>query len=165
MVVFGESETSEILANCHPRDLRSHVIILRLTHQSGAAFRMLCYLWLLGKVLSINCESYIILVVLLSKVPKSAPDFWEPISRRVRPNRAKRGEASFESGIEKWTIKRELFKWSRETKEENPVWPIGLPTDIDFLQRCPDSCRRGTDLRGTPFVWNSFSVLIGCAVR
>jgi hypothetical protein len=39
MVVFGESETSEILANCHPRDLRSHVIVLTLAHNSGAVFR------------------------------------------------------------------------------------------------------------------------------
>jgi hypothetical protein len=35
------SETSEILANCHPRDLRSHLIILRLACKSGAIFRRL----------------------------------------------------------------------------------------------------------------------------
>jgi hypothetical protein len=39
MVVFGESETSEIVANYHQRDLRIHVIILRLAHKSGALFR------------------------------------------------------------------------------------------------------------------------------
>jgi hypothetical protein len=39
MVVFSESETSELLANCHPRDLRSHVILLRLTQKPGALFR------------------------------------------------------------------------------------------------------------------------------
>jgi hypothetical protein len=32
------------------------------------------HLWLLGKVASINCDSYVILVVLLSEVLKSAPD-------------------------------------------------------------------------------------------
>jgi hypothetical protein len=38
---FGESETSEILANYPPGDLRSHVIILRLAHKSGVVFRRL----------------------------------------------------------------------------------------------------------------------------
>jgi hypothetical protein len=41
MAVFGESETSEILANYHPRDSRSHVITLRLAHKVGAVFRKL----------------------------------------------------------------------------------------------------------------------------
>jgi hypothetical protein len=66
MVVFGESETSRILANCHPRDLRSHVIILRLVRKSGAVFRRLFVTpW---KVVSINFDPCVILVVLLSKV-------------------------------------------------------------------------------------------------
>jgi hypothetical protein len=36
-----QSETRGILANCHPQDLRSHVIVLRLAHKSGAVFRRL----------------------------------------------------------------------------------------------------------------------------
>jgi hypothetical protein len=41
MIGFGESETREILANCDPRDLRSHVIILRFTHKLDVVFRRL----------------------------------------------------------------------------------------------------------------------------
>jgi hypothetical protein len=37
------------------------------------------YSWLLGKVASINYDSYVILVILLSKVLESAPDLWEPV--------------------------------------------------------------------------------------
>jgi hypothetical protein len=82
MVVFGESETSNILANCYPRDLRSHVIILRLAHQAGAVFRGLFVT--ARKVVSINCDSYVILVVLLSKVLKSALTYDNQFNYGVR---------------------------------------------------------------------------------
>jgi hypothetical protein len=35
--------------------------------------------WFLGKVVSINCDSHVILALLLLKVLKSAPDLWEPV--------------------------------------------------------------------------------------
>jgi hypothetical protein len=55
MVVFGGSETSETLMNCYPRDLRSHAITLVI-------------------LVSINCDSYVIFMVVLSKVLKSASE-------------------------------------------------------------------------------------------
>jgi hypothetical protein len=41
MVVFGESEMSEILDNCNPRDLRSYVIILTRDDKLGGVFKKL----------------------------------------------------------------------------------------------------------------------------
>jgi hypothetical protein len=72
MAVLVESETNKIFPDYQRGTLRGRVVILRPAQKSVKYSEG--YSWLLRKVVSINCDSHVILVVSLSKVLKNPPD-------------------------------------------------------------------------------------------